>query len=68
MPTSAPRTPKSGNIARGKATADAAAERAKALVRENRSNPDDLKLANELVFQLDRPLRLIKEAEQKHKR
>jgi hypothetical protein len=56
----------SGNISRGKATADAALERAKALVRENRANPDDLKLANELVFQLDRPLRLISEAQRKH--
>ena len=58
----------SGNVSRGKATADAAVERAKALVRENRANPNDLKLANELVFQLDRPLRLIREAQHKHSR
>ncbi|MBV9737928.1 MAG: hypothetical protein JO177_07125 [Candidatus Eremiobacteraeota bacterium] len=56
----------SGNISRGKATADAAVERAKALVRQSRANPSDLKLANELVFQLDRPLRLIREAQRKH--
>ena len=56
-----------GNVARGKATADAAVERAKALVRENRSNATDLKLANELVAQLDRPMRLVKEAQAKHK-
>ena len=55
-----------GNVSRGKATTDAAVERAKALVRENRSRPNDLKLANELIVQLDRPLRLIREA-QKHK-
>jgi hypothetical protein len=48
-----------GNLSRGHATADAAMERAKAFVRENRSRPDDLKLANELVVQLDRPLRII---------
>ncbi|MBV8363940.1 MAG: hypothetical protein JO193_05190, partial [Candidatus Eremiobacteraeota bacterium] len=57
-----------GNVRRGKATADAALERAKSFVRENRSNENDLRLANELVAQLDRPLRLIKEAQQKHKR
>jgi len=57
-----------GNLSRGKATADAAVERAKALVRENRSNPSDLKLANGLIFQLDRPLRLIREAQaRRHK-
>ncbi|MBV9276768.1 MAG: hypothetical protein JOZ97_00880 [Candidatus Eremiobacteraeota bacterium] len=56
-----------GNVARGRATADAAVERAKALVRENRSNATDLKLANELVAQLDRPMRLVKEAQAKHK-
>ena len=57
-----------GNVRRGKVTADAALERAKSFVRENRSNENDLRLANELVAQLDRPLRLIKEAQQKHKR
>ena len=57
-----------GNVARGKATADAAVERAKSFVRENRENASDLKLANELVAQLDRPLRLIKEAQVKPKR
>lgn len=55
-----------GNLSRGRATADAAMERAKAFVRDNRSRPDDLKLANELVVQLDHPLRIIQELESRH--
>lgn len=55
-----------GNIARGNATADTALERAKDLVRENRAHPADLKLADELIVQLDRPLRLIREIRSAH--
>lgn len=55
-----------GNLVRGRATAQAAMERAKALVRENRAHPADLKLADELVVQMERPLRLIRELHKPH--
>lgn len=48
-----------GNVARGRARADAAMAQALAIERAHRSNAADLRLAQELVAQLKTPLQII---------
>ncbi len=50
-----------GNIARGRAVAQAAMARALTLERAHRSNAADLRLAEELVAQIKTPLQIIDE-------
>jgi len=48
-----------GNVARGRAQADAAMTQALAIERAHRTKPADLQLAQELVAQLRTPLQII---------
>jgi hypothetical protein len=48
-----------GNLSRGNATAQAAMQDAKRLVRDNRSDATNLQLAQQLVTQCERPLAII---------
>jgi hypothetical protein len=48
-----------GNVARGRAEADAAMAQALAIERAHRSKPADLQLAQELVAQMKTPLQII---------
>jgi hypothetical protein len=48
-----------GNVARGRAQADAAMTQALAIERTHRSKPSELQLAQELVAQLKTPLEII---------